>query len=348
VRTVVVSAPGKAVISGEYAVLRGASGISAALDHRAVVSISASSDSAMTGVHEVSTPGFAKGCKQFQWDDSASALKWVDNGSGCELPIVDCIWQELKVAGKLPGLRISIDTTAFIDDATGTKYGTGSSAAATVALAAALIDVLRLDQEPLATAIAAHRRLQQGRGSGIDVQTASHGGLLQFDPRADVQATSLKWPESLIAAIVWSGQSVSTASKISLFDQVDDSQRQTSSALSNFFSAASDAANAWSAGDVTTILVSMSRYVQCLKQFSERFKLGVFDAGHLLLADLAEECGVIYKPCGAGGGDIGVVFGVDEKAIAAFLQRASDRGFSQLQSRLGDHIAGVTRDVIDD
>ncbi|MBT6210275.1 MAG: hypothetical protein HOI35_09675, partial [Woeseia sp.] len=52
-----VTVPGKAVISGEYAVLVGAPAIAVALDRRAVVTV----ETVTADYHVVSTPGFATG-----------------------------------------------------------------------------------------------------------------------------------------------------------------------------------------------------------------------------------------------------------------------------------------------
>jgi len=44
----------------------------------------------------------------------------------------------------------------------------------------------------------------------------------------------------------------------------------------------------------------------------------------------AEAAGLMYKPCGAGGGDIGIVLASDTESIAAFVERAKERNFRHL------------------
>jgi len=59
--------------------------------------------------------------------------------------------------------------------------------------------------------------------------------------------------------------------------------------------------------------------------------LGIFDAGHAELAEMATARDIVYKPCGAGGGDIGVVFAADEESVVDFCKRAEAHKFVQLE-----------------
>jgi phosphomevalonate kinase len=47
--------------------------------------------------------------------------------------------------------------------------------------------------------------------------------------------------------------------------------------------------------------------------------LGIFDAGHAELVTAAEAAGLVYKPCGAGGGDVGILLGDDAAAVDSFI-----------------------------
>ena len=67
-----------------------------------------------------------------------------------------------------------------------------------------------------------------------------------------------------------------------------------------------------------------------LRQFSIDHDLGIFDAGHDKMTGLAASCGVVYKPCGAGGGDIGIVLASDKSAMIGFCAQAMTNGFQQL------------------
>ena len=65
-------------------------------------------------------------------------------------------------------------------------------------------------------------------------------------------------------------------------------------------------------------------------QFDVDYDLGIFDAGHQELAKAAAKRSLVYKPCGAGGGDIGMVFATDKEAVAEFTDLAAQNGYQLL------------------
>jgi phosphomevalonate kinase len=71
----------------------------------------------------------------------------------------------------------------------------------------------------------------------------------------------------------------------------------------------------------------LSEYIATLRRFDLDHKLGIFDAGHAALADIADSLGVVYKPCGAGGGDLGIAISRDESELAAFVDSARQQNF---------------------
>lgn len=86
--------------------------------------------------------------------------------------------------GDGPNARITVNSGGLFDE-TGRKLGFGSSAAATVASVAGLLAAVGID--PVAEravvhalATAAHRDMQDGRGSGYDVATSCFGGVGLF------------------------------------------------------------------------------------------------------------------------------------------------------------------------
>lgn len=290
--TVVASAPGKIVLSGEYAVLDGEPAICVAVDRRAVVTIDTSAD----GQCHVTTPGFSG-----------------DDPFG----IIDAV-----TGGERPPRNIEMDTRAFSDG--GTKTGIGSSAALTVALAAGLGGT----DDVLEEALQAHRAFQGGAGSGVDIAAAVHGGLIHYEmPSRTVR--SLEWPDGLEMRVLWTGVPASTESKLEkLAAQV---ARPSRSAL---LLAAPRMADAWHSGDAGRILAEYIPYIGVLRQFSVDHDLGIFDAGHDRLTDAAMLSNLVYKPAGAGGGDIGVLFGRDAAELDAFIDRHGELIHSILQCEL--------------
>ena len=97
---------------------------------------------------------------------------------------------------------------------------------------------------------------------------------------------------------------------------------------------AEQVAAAWSSGDSRQILKAFPGYIDALRQFSIDRDLGVFDAGHEGLVHLASGNGIVYKPCGAGGGDIGIVLAASEAAVSEFCGEAHQQGFRNLDIAL--------------
>jgi len=326
-RQVVASAPGKLVLCGEYAVLDGAPGISAALDQRATVTMAAADR------WSVVCPGFAEDEQAFSIVSEADRLhlRWPAGAS--PVPLLDAVFEESGCLARSAERRIGphamiLDTTAF--HVRGNKLGLGSSAALTAALSAALAAVEDGGEAAARSlALEAHRRLQHGRGSGIDIATSIAGGLIRYTAE-NAAAEPLAWPEGLCVAVLWSGVEARTTQKLAHLETAPSHPSRP--ALKD---AAADTAAAWQTGDAGAVLTATRAWVTALAAFSDAHGLDVFAAGHAGLTALAREQGLVYKPCGAGGGDVGVVLGNEAAAVDEFAQSAVARGFERLPSKLG-------------
>ena len=81
----------------------------------------------------------------------------------------------------------------------------------------------------------------------------------------------------------------------------------------------------------------MALYAAALRDFDDGGGHRIFGAGHDELADLARSMGVVYKPCGAGGGDIGVALSQDAAELDVFDGHARRCGFVPLELQLDDN-----------
>jgi phosphomevalonate kinase len=90
----------------------------------------------------------------------------------------------------------------------------------------------------------------------------------------------------------------------------------------------------WANGDAPAIVAAIGAYTRALQRFDETHGLGIFDAGHAQLAAQAAEAGMVYKPCGAGGGDVGVALATSRSSLASFEKTAIRAGFSVLESSI--------------
>ena len=90
----------------------------------------------------------------------------------------------------------------------------------------------------------------------------------------------------------------------------------------------------------------MRAYVEALAAYDHGRSLGIFAAGHEQLANYAKSrTDMVYKPCGAGGGDIGVALAAAGGALDEFVMVANQHNFVELDARLEPQ--GVLVEVLD-
>jgi phosphomevalonate kinase len=318
------TAPGKAILSGEYAVLCGAPAIATAVDRRAVVEIDATGDD----YHCVNTPGYATGRWRFTADQSGQ-IDWLDEPPAGGLDLFETAWRAALPESQT-GLSVTVDTSSFFAAGLSGKIGLGGSAAAMTALIAALTRLRPGKIGVCALALGAHRALQQGLGSGVDVATSYYGGVIEFRKNASDEPLRRAWPDGLGFRFLWSGTPANTVAKIAGLDVAD----ADAGYWTPLTAAADIAATAWAGGDVSQIMDAYDQYTAALRQFSIDRSLGIFDAGHSELHEQAESVGLVYKPCGAGGGDIGIVLADEQedgdRRLGQFCDQAEAAGFQLL------------------
>lgn len=315
------SAPGKVVLGGEYAVLHGAPAVAMAVDRRARAEIRELAG----GDHEVLLPGFADGCYRFRTGRNGE-IDWLDPAPAANaFHLFECVWQEASPE-PASALRFTLDTRDFADPVSGRKLGLGSSAALSVALSALLQASDRVAQ----AAQNAHRRFQDGSGSGVDIAVATHGGLLEF---RDGVSEIRRWPAGLCLQLFWSGKPVSTPGKIRQLErQLSDPARQPS--LAALCAASAELAASWAEAGAAGVMAQYLSYNAALRAFDHDQALGIYHGGHEDMQALASRHDVVYKPCGAGGGDIGAALAIDAGALLRFASAARPLGFAALDARL--------------
>jgi len=309
------SAPGKLVLSGEYAVLDGAAAISMAMDRRATVTIVPCDGDC----HAVLAPGFNDLESSFTSD--SGELSWQVGGEGFAL--FEQVWAAAGISSQKP-MSFTLDTRAFREN--GIKTGVGSSAALAVALSAAMSAISGADGA--AVARRAHREFQGGSGSGVDIATSLAGGVIEYRI-GDNTNSHIAWPEGLCYAVLWSGVAADTRSKLEQLQQLPAMAART--ALGD---AAEQFAAVFREGSGPRIIDELSDYTNALRRFDAESGLGIFDAGHAHMVDAAAAHGAVYKPCGAGGGDAGIVLAAGEDSLASFTDVAVALGFRRLDMNL--------------
>ena len=298
----IASAPGKLVLCGEYAVLDGATAVCAAVDRRAVVTARD-----IPGDHHViKASGYSAIDGVFRFD--AGRIDWLQ-GAG-RYGLFEHVWRQSSPRTET-AQEFVLDTSAFHDPGSKTKIGVGSSAALAVALAKALESIGGRDAASVARR--AHRLFQAGLGSGIDIACSQSGGVIAFR-REGSSVNRIEWPDDLHYAVFWSGVAADTRAKIARLDGAVE-QRLVDSA--------NHCAQEFADGAANDIVAALREYTEVLRAFDRRAGIGIFAAGHGELADLSAAHDIVYKPCGAGGGDIGIAVATSAESLASFVGAAS-------------------------
>jgi phosphomevalonate kinase len=312
-------APGKLVIVGEYAVLHGASALAVAVDARARIQVSPLS--AETG--QLLT-GPAPPASFRWWCDGT--LRWEGSPPGAHGRPLESVLAALAAAGELsaaqelPTCRIVIGSEEFHSGPGAgpvTKLGLGSSAAVTVALTGALLRVFER-QVPharlLELCLDAHRRLQGGLGSGIDVVASLSGGVIAREAGGGL--LPVPWPRHLGLLAIWTGAGASTTDLLRRYEAWQQHAPAAFAAqLERMQAIAQLALQSWRAADLPRLLQAIEAYDEALLQLDAAAGIGIYTPVHRRLRELARRHELVYKPSGAGGGDFGIALGTDQAAL---------------------------------
>ena len=335
-----VSAPGKLILLGEYAVLEGAHALVASVDRRASVQWrtreleflleSSHLDRILSFIiDENGTPLYDE-----QYPPDIKKLRFFNAAFATGRQVLKERGRNLKPA------HIKLDTSEFYTEQ-GLKMGFGSSAALTVSIIAAMLGTENLDLI-YRSAIEAHRRAQGKIGSGIDIAASTWGGVISYRRTPnEYQIKQLPEPRHPLYIIpVWSGQPASTPR---LVGQVNDFKKREPGSYIKMIDKLSrlsySGIHAWSEVDIPAFLDIYREYGMILHQLGRLSGTPIFSRSHLDISEIVTKSGAVYKPSGAGGGDIGVALAGSHDKSEKTRRALSGAGFSLLPIRTAS--AGV-------
>lgn len=310
---VLIEAPGKVMLTGDYAVLCGAPALMLAIDRYARCRIEPAAERG--GGWRVEAAGAA-----------AARRLTADDLQGAAPPDDAALWwhalRRFEVLEACPAAHGSVDTRGFYEGTR--KLGLGSSAAASTAIYGALCRLLGRHPS-LSEALALHRDLQHGAGSGADVAASFTGGRLRFEAGHAAASDALA---PLRLRFIWTGQPADTRTHIARFDRWrGDAEPAPLSDLVHAARAVFTEAHAGRA---------LQGYADALQALDRAAGLGIFTAAHQHLYDRARQAGICYKPCGAGGGDLGLAASADPEQLDRFVY-ALPGEFRELQLETAPH-----------
>lgn len=310
---VVARAPAKLVLFGEYVVLEDAPAIVMAVDRCAEVRVEAAD--AMTIDSDLGADAGA------DWFDA---------------------WRSASARGRIPELHVELRTADLFANGSTEKFGLGSSAALTVAMGAALRSAAGEpveDEHAFVADLDTHHRLQGGKGSGIDVAASFHGGVIAWWKTRHVERLTM--PADLHFACVWTGTSASTTA---LLERVRAFGREQPAEYANCMermgTLAHSALDAFRQGRSDEIVALAGAYHRAMADLGSQSGTSIVSPPHRDLAEIAGGRDVSYKPSGAGGGDVGLLFSTSPAALRGAVERCRKAGYHVLDVHIRDQ--GVT------
>lgn len=293
-------APGKLVLSGAYAVLRGAPALVSAVDRYAY---------ATTRVH----PEF----------ESAEVLAFLS---------------EFPADKRPPPPHLVADSLRQTVGARSQKLGLGSSAALLcAAIAAVTADFEGRVAEPeeiFERALRAHCQAQGG-GSGIDVAAATFGGTRAFSLASGIPHSSpVAIPSGLFTEVWAMPEAASTSDFVKRVFALEHSEPRNFQRWIGEQSAASAAALASAeGGDAPAFLRALEDQARALRGLGEQAGVPiVLPVIEHLRAQLPADAA--WLPSGAGGGDVTLYVGV-EPSPPQFRAAALEANMTLLELTLG-------------
>lgn len=318
--TWVASAPGKAMLAGEYAVLSGGPALVAAVERRQWARLEPSS---RWGVRTASGASWDQGQPvPPELTFAAAAVEAASRRWSVE-PKVLHLWDELsEPEGKL---------------------GLGRSAAVTVACTFAASHGSGAAPDDLWFLADEVHRAVQGRGSGADVAACVRGGVLRYT-RSPLEAKGLEVHPDLRLLLVWSGTGADTGSRVDRFYALRQARpEEVASFEASSQSAVRELEEALASGDIHALRQAVSAAREALRGLERGLAMEMETAAMKRAADLAWEAGACGKLSGAGGGDCAVLFTVGDDDAARLEERLHAEGLKVFRTATAAPGARVER-----
>jgi ERG8-type phosphomevalonate kinase len=337
--TITVQAPGKLILLGEYVVLEDAPALVTAVNKYCTVRLEPRYDS----VFHFEAPNLELPGIQFVLDDEGQShvVGRQDPAVYKKLGFVFSIlnYVTLRSDRPIPGAEITVDTTDFYHITNGDKFGLGSSAALTVALLKALNEHMGQNdwlQNLYFEALQAHRIAQGKLGSGVDIAASATGGILRYrmpsskdDLAGAIQPMS--WPEDLSMIPIWTGSSASTRDLVNKVKQFREAAPRAYDRISDRMHWLSEqGCEAFESGDGPAFMEIVKAFAHQEQILGTSSGAPIVSEVHEHITRLVANAGGVYKPSGAGGGDIGIAFCDQEDIREEILQTIQASSFEVL------------------
>jgi phosphomevalonate kinase len=310
------SAPGKMMISGEYAVLFDFPALVMAVDCRAKTTLHPASKLTVKGIHE----------QCFEVVKSDNKIEILGATPQDQLKLFEVALNYFYEFQPLPTFEININTSSFFD-VEGRKMGLGSSAAATVSLTAALLRA-QTGKNPAPNdtrlhAQAIHHRLNEGYGSGADIYASVFGGVFRYSINDKAIRHIQPWQNEEWAFLpVFTGHSQRSKTWVA---HIQEWATVESQEAQKRFQQINDASlmlqRALETQNGPQLRDGLQKGAVAMNALGQAVQLDIFDRHNEAIGHIAEQFGGSAKPSGAGGGDVALVF-LPKNTLSEFKKEA--------------------------
>lgn len=319
----VVRVPGKVLVAGEYAVLLPKSPCLVLAVDRYLE---------------------AKSQPASEWSVRSGDVVWED---GHPVPealsfVVEAV---NEVRRRWPGVTPkAIETRDGLRDGAGRKLGLGGSAASTVASAfAASIGTQATREQLWSLCDEVHRRVQGGRGSGADVASAVHGGVVRY-VRQPLRVTPVAVHPDVRFLLAWTGNSAKTTPKVARFEAFVDAHPREAQVFADASSGAVDLVEAGlRSGDMNVLRNGFSAARSGLRALESLVGFELETPQLARAADIAWAEGAAGKLSGAGGGDCAVIVTLGDEGAYRVANALSHAGIEPVRVGISGGVDVVER-----
>ncbi len=209
--------------------------------------------------------------------------------------------------------------------------GLGSSAAVTCALIAGLNAVWGkklLPEDLLSESLAAHHEAQGKMGSGIDIAASVYGGILSYRKKDQLpEIKNIGICENIMVIPIWSGTTASTRELVAHVMRFKKSQSgQYQNMIEQMTDVSVRAIDAWADCNTKMFLLQVHRYNELMQELGERSNAPIISDIHRITGEIVRKYQGVYKPSGAGQGDLGLAFWERSAFDPGFLELLRDEG----------------------
>ncbi|MDN5807025.1 MAG: phosphomevalonate kinase [Brevibacterium sp.] len=343
-------APGKLFVAGEYAVVEpGQPAVLVAVDRYITVRLSESCD-----VGRIHSSEYGKAPLVWVREAEGNSIVVDHRPTDYVLSAIDVV-EELRAEIGTPPRYFDLDISSELDDASGRKFGLGSSGAVTTATIAALDEFYTLGltrTERFKLALLATIAVAPNASCG-DIAASTFGGWIRFTS-PDREALGLhrqvhgvasalacrEWegsganrltpPDSLQLLVGWTGSPASTERLVKRVRIPGTAAPQPYESFTADSRACVDALVASFEADDGSALECIRRARRLLQRLGTASGSQIETEQLRSLCDIAETYGAAAKPSGAGGGDCGIALSEADLPTIDILREWERHGIQRL------------------